>query len=541
VGIITSRHVEIVRRNGGVLVRPGTGIDPVLVLRDGAAAQPAPGAGFALGRGVGGGLRAEPIDRNARGDLVLRTDAAQPDEVIVRVEGTLRGGPLDGALRLPDGLVRPGEPPAVVRPGPVLGDVVVDRPGGALRPRPGDGDDGPVIDRPPIGRPPVDRPPLDRPPVDRPPVFDGPVVTLPPLVRDALVLNRFEAAIGKVAEVSSLADAPPERALVPFALAAAAQSLQARCHPANAHTARVATMVRFGETPLAAVRPGGRLDGLTVAPQFDLVMAYPELATPAYRLLARYDRTRLLPGVDAIPPDSVTVLETNPRFVGAFLAGLNHELNRELLWRRYPTDQRGTPMRRFWDRTGGGNDVDAMHRWAPAGRSLVDVAGGRSNLVLLVRGELLRRYPNTVVLAIPATGPGTPSADDAAVKRPIFAGLLEPDISFFGFDLVDADLTAGNGWFFALQEQLTEPRFGLDETVAPERPAGPPRQWRAAAWPDTDVTAGTPFTVEQLRRFAADRGLQPVPATSAAVAEALFQNPVQVLVHARHLVSPGEA
>ena len=95
-------------------------------------------------------------------------------------------------------------------------------------------------------------------------------------------------------------------------------------------------------------------------------MAYPELAVPGYRLLARYDRTRLLPGVDAIPPDSVTLLETNPRFVAAFLAGLNHELNRELLWRRYPTDQRGTPVRRFWDRLGGpsATDVPPMHQWA---------------------------------------------------------------------------------------------------------------------------------------------------------------------------------
>ena len=39
--------------------------------------------------------------------------------------------------------------------------------------------------------------------------FDGPTVTVPPLVRDAVVLNRFEAAVAPVAEVSALADAPP--------------------------------------------------------------------------------------------------------------------------------------------------------------------------------------------------------------------------------------------------------------------------------------------------------------------------------------------
>ena len=103
----------------------------------------------------------------------------------------------------------------------------------------------------------------------------------------------------RVAEVSAIAEAPPQRALVPFALASAAQALTERCDPANAHTARVDTMVSFGQTSLAELRRGNRLDALTVAPQFDRIMAYPEIAAPAYRLLARYDRTRLLPGVDS--------------------------------------------------------------------------------------------------------------------------------------------------------------------------------------------------------------------------------------------------
>ena len=54
---------------------------------------------------------------------------------------------------------------------------------------------------------------------------------MPPLVRDALVLNRFEAAIAQIAEVGALADAPPGRELVPYALAAAAQSLDGAVPP----------------------------------------------------------------------------------------------------------------------------------------------------------------------------------------------------------------------------------------------------------------------------------------------------------------------
>ena len=34
-----------------------------------------------------------------------------------------------------------------------------------------------------------------------------------------------------------------------------------------------------------------------------------------------------------------------------------YEFNRELLWREYPTDQRGTPFRVFWPRPGGEADI----------------------------------------------------------------------------------------------------------------------------------------------------------------------------------------
>jgi hypothetical protein len=116
---------------------------------------------------------------------------------------------------------------------------------------------------------------------------------------------------------------------------------------------------------------GQRLDQLVrpnviVAPTFDRIMVAPAISTALYELLAQYDRTRLLPGVDLIPDNAITLLETNARFVSGFLAGANHELNRELLWRRYPTDQRGTPLRRFWDWLDGGADVPLRHSWYPA-------------------------------------------------------------------------------------------------------------------------------------------------------------------------------
>ena len=41
-------------------------------------------------------------------------------------------------------------------------------------------------------------------------------------------------------------------------------------------------------------------------------------------------------------------METNQRFVEAYMVGLNYEFARKLLWREYPTDQRGSYFRQFW-------------------------------------------------------------------------------------------------------------------------------------------------------------------------------------------------
>lgn len=520
-GLVTTRHVDAIRSLPLDLSHLDVTVaDPVIVLRDAAARQPDP-SGFLLGRGVNSGrITFEAVDVTSRGTIVLRTPPTIPNVVIGHLTRGAAGAGVVDRLRLPVDTLRPGQPPVVIRPGSGRGDVIIDR------------NPGPVIGGPVIGGPVIGGPVIGGPVIG--PIFEGPTVTVPPLVRDSAVINRFEVAIGQLVEVSAISDAAPVSQLVAFALQTAAGALTQRCDPATAHTSRVATMVRFGETTLAQMRAGSLVGGLKVAPLFDRIMAYPELHDPAYRMLARYDRDRLLPGVDAIPPDSVTLLETNPRFVAGFLAGLNHELNRELLWRRYPTDQRGTPMRRFWDRIGGANDVPPIHQWKPLTSTLTEVAGGESNLVLLIRGELLRRYPNTVVLAIRATDPSTPSALDADIKRPIFSGFLEPDITFFGFDLQDDDIRVGNGWFFALQEQVTEPRFGFDQTVDGNR--GTFDQWREAAWPDVAVQPGATFDADTLRKLSnPPLSLKPVPSNGASVADALFQNPVQVLVHGRHL------
>ena len=140
--------------------------------------------------------------------------------------------------------------------------------------------------------------------------------------------------------------------------------------------------------------------------------------------------------------NTVTLLGTNPNFVESFLVGLNAEMSHELLWRNYPTDQRGTYFRQFWDTSVGNDepDIEAINKWGDRqlGQNSPNTGG---KLVLLIRGELLRRYPNSViyaVAAVPKDGRLTLSKKPEDERHPLFRGSLKPDVTFLGFDLTEA-------------------------------------------------------------------------------------------------------
>jgi hypothetical protein len=204
-------------------------------------------------------------------------------------------------------------------------------------------------------------------------------------------------------------------------------------------------------------------------------MASPHFPQPMYEALRDLGQELFLPGLDAVGANVVLGLKTNRRFVEAYMVGLNVEMGRELLWRGFPTDQRATCFDQFWDaRTAPAPraDIAPIHEWHD--RALGDPQGmpAREQFVMLLRSDLLRRYPSAIIYAVPAVvqnGRRSPNIDPTEEVYPAFRGTMPPDVAFFGFDLttdqVLGDLTTG-GYYIVIQEHATEPRFGLDVGTA---------------------------------------------------------------------------
>jgi hypothetical protein len=366
-------------------------------------------------------------------------------------------------------------------------------------------------------------------------------------IRDPEPVQRLDGALARLMAGGLVVTGPPPR-FEPLDIGAVSQSLLARTNPRVSVPDRLVTMLTVGGRTGLTDSPAG----LTVAATLDRVMVAPEIDIPVYGYLASLDPRRFLPGVEDIPDSSITPLETNPRFVEALMVGLNDEMNRELLWRSFPTDQRGTPFRRFWDRDGGVADIAPIHEWPSAnGLGANGPSGSSSQITLLIRGQLLRRFPTTAIYAWRArqgtliTPPG-----DGDIQSPVFSGVLGVDMVFVGFDLTDADLRRGEGWFFVLQEQPTEPRFGFDEFPGPGAPPAliPPSSWSDATWQHTATApghylriAGNPLTGRTLDTSKHLPGQPPMTATfvthAAHLAAITIQKPMRVAFHAGGL--PG--
>jgi hypothetical protein len=360
------------------------------------------------------------------------------------------------------------------------------------------------------------------------------------------------AAAAHQAEV--LEQAPAQMGCKPLGLPSSRNGLLGALDPRVTVPARTTPRVRVPQGTWSQADP---LEPVMVAPEF------PE---PMYGALRDLSQEWLLPGLEHVPANTLTVLESNTRFIESYMVGLNHEMGRELLWREYPTDQRGTCFRQFWDLSAVVpqpttdaareelKDVDEIHRW-PAAKHLGDTrargASRKARLVLLVRGELLKRYPGAVIYAVAALkgtgGKRKPSTAANSERYPVFRGTLSPDVTFLAFDLTAAEARGGGtkqGWFFVIQQQPTEPRFGLDESV--EWQAGQPGGWEDLSWGhlvgvDKFPPAHAPVAGS---RPASWSGFTPAgvkwsaSAQSAHIAYISLQRPVRVAIHADDMLPP---
>lgn len=251
------------------------------------------------------------------------------------------------------------------------------------------------------------------------------------------------------------------------------------------------------------------------------IMAAPEFPQPMYIPLRDLSPDYVLPGVELVPPDTVGLLVTNHRFIEAYLVGLNYEMARQLLWNGYPTDQRGSYFRQFWDVSAYVpqpedpsdpaqlkellKDIPLIHTWpkpVPLGQhpNRTDII--LNNVVLLVRGELFKRYPNAIVYAGKAMRDKDHNRvlDETDERYPLFRGTLPTDITFFGFNLSIDDARGGTpdspeGFFFVFQEQPSEPRFGLE----PNEDEHPIAHWADLAWTNFGGDpGGAPFQLPSL-------------------------------------------
>jgi hypothetical protein len=315
------------------------------------------------------------------------------------------------------------------------------------------------------------------------------------------------------------------------------------------------------------------------------ILAAPKIELPLYQYLVELSQDFIIPDITDLGNNFVALLEVNQAFVEKVLLGANHEMAKELLWRGYPTDQRGTCFNHFWDTRNNPNsstplkDITDIHTW---GATLLGTHNTRtgSMTALVVKGDLLEAYPNTVIYAhqavldpslntntntvanvaliqnpngTVAVNPMTslpvanvaaigsdrllnPTVNDQTVRYPVFQARLKPNLLVLGFDLSVDELlgqnqpTPSEGWFFMFKERPGEPQFGMDEQLEPT--SSTLDSWDDLAWQHL----ANPSFVDLDQSLNATNSSVNWNEDAASMAHILYQSPVLMGIHASNVI-----
>lgn len=321
-------------------------------------------------------------------------------------------------------------------------------------------------------------------------------------------------------------------------------------------------------------------------PNLELIMAAPIIPISMAEAMADISPDFLMPGIGKLEQNGAYMLNMNQKIIEAYLAGANYEMNRELLWRQYPTDQRGTPLRHFWGTkniNGVGNvdsdeknmDINEIHTWKTAGvinnlgvnssrKSAANTPLSSSNMVVLaIRGELLKKFPNTNIYMQKATwnvlngngditstllAAGKPRnlapVSTTTIKRPLFFSQINPDLYFVGFEVSASEAkgsstpnTTNPGWFVCFEERAGEIVFGADE----ERNISLPlNRWDDLAWNDLGnqvnfINTNSSITIAPDTGDEIDK-LVVFGSNSSDMAYTLYQKPSCIFIHSNDML-----
>lgn len=283
-----------------------------------------------------------------------------------------------------------------------------------------------------------------------------------------------------------------------------------------------------------------------------IIMAHPTFPQPMYKFLQDISQDLLLPGIEKIPPNTIGLLKTNRRFIEAYMCGLNHEFASELLWREYPTDQRGSYFRQFWDYSDyiskesdteeNLEDIKSLAKWNSERLGSNEPANHpKEKLVLILRGDLLKKYPNAVIYAVEAKlneknerVPALPEFEvEGEIQSPVFSGTMQPDITFLGFNITEDE--ARNGWYFVIEERVSETQFGLDEIKSENSEDF--KSWDDLTWGHFKKKKVKPGDyLDGLKPDLEEEYIDEWNDGSANIAWITMQKPVRIIIHANRIL-----